>query len=880
MKTQTIFVRLNQLFALSAVAAALSIGTTARAGLQVPYTPDADTLHLWHFDDSIANQGTTSFVTVTDAVATASITLTNYGFGTNVLAPFAAGNQPGSPPYTNIFLSTQSATANLLGCLNILVGGGTGGNVGKAYAWCGTSNNVGGYFPDTTSFKNNSSGAFSFEALVYVQGPVFSTSIGTEWEIFCGDSQGESGGRSWQFRMQPGTTPSMNINFITAVGGASPNVSPLIPLSGPNALSISNWYHVAVTYTGNTPTNGDGACELRFYWTYFDAFRTNADLMASFTNLAWGTLGGGPIPAVGGSARRNNGVGNSGAFEGLIDEVRISAVARKANEMAFISGGPQNPPSFVSQPAASTLVGYGKALSVSTLLTGSLPRYPQWQATNSTSGGWTNVPNQTDSTLLFDPVAFINDGIYRLIVTNAFGSVTSTVARVIVGASFSELFNTGVAADGTLPAGGGSVDPHYTIRQSSDIAHLGPDTIIWNMAAFPVLPSGVFSLVAGASQWIGPQANVYTSPQGQYVYRTTFLIDSADLGQPATLSGTWWENTTGLDIVLNGQSKGILSQLTNSPGTGANFIITNGFVAGVNILDFVTDCVNPNGSYPESAIRIEIGGVGRALAPALPTIATQPADQAVRDGAVSPGSIARFSVVALGRPPLSYQWYGDNALITDATNRALTYNSPSTGAQPTNFKVVIANDSGSVTSQVAVLTLIATNQLPIAPGYSFTIYSNQTLNVNASALYLASSDPDNDPFIIAFDSFSTNFGSLTANGVILTYTPPADYVGPDSFNYYISDNQAGTTTAAININILQLLAPTVSFTQSGGNLVLNGTGGAPGGGYSVLSSTDLSIPVVNWPVASSGTFDGSGSFSVTNAISVGTPQRYYIIRVP
>jgi len=109
------------------------------------------------------------------------------------------------------------------------------------------------------------------------------------------------------------------------------NVSPLLPTATGNDTvtpTTHAWYHVALTYTGNTPTNSDTPCVLTFYWTLFDPTRTNADVLVSYTNSAWGTLGGGPIPAIGGSARRNNGVGNAGGLNGLIDEVRVSGICR------------------------------------------------------------------------------------------------------------------------------------------------------------------------------------------------------------------------------------------------------------------------------------------------------------------------------------------------------------------------------------------------------------------------------------------------------------------------------------------------------------------------------------------------------------------------
>ncbi len=724
--------------------ALLSFG--AKAGLNVPYTPDANTLHLWHFDDSTANQGTANFVTVTDAV-TGGITMTNYGLSTTSTTGGGggdAGAAPNSPPYTNIFLLPQAATANLGQSLQIVAGGPPGASVGKGFAMCGVTNdNTPSSAYPLTSFYNSSSGAFTFEALIYIEGNVFSTSIGSEWEIFCGDNQGGTGSptRGWQFRISPGSAPVVNMNFQAGGNSSEANIAVPLPLSGPDALTVSNWYHVAVTYTGNTPTNSDTPQLLRFYWTFFDPSRTNADLLFATNNAAWGTLNGTPIPEIGGSARLQNGVGNAGAFEGLIDELRISAIARASNDMAFISGGPQNPPSFVSQPPASTIVGYGQQLNLSTLISGTAPLYSQWQMTNTSSSGWTNIPNQTNSTLTINSATFANTGLYRLILTNSIGSKTSSVASVTVGAAFSELFNTGAnsndLADPTLAS---SPDLHYTLAQSSDVNNLGPSTMVWDMSTYPVLPGGIFAFVGGQSQWIGSQANTggatYTSPQGTYVYETKFLLDSVDLTQPVAMNLTWWANTTGADVLLNGHSMGIHTLITNLPTTAASFMITNGFVPGVNTIDFVTPCISPNANYPESAVRIELSAIGQALAPGLPTITTQPANQSVVDANVDGGSVASFSVVALGRPPLSYQWYADSNLISGATSRTLVFDSPSSSTPPgTNFQVVVSNSSGSVTSSVAVLTLLGTNQPPVVLNYSLVLYSNTTVNFDLDTAF-------------------------------------------------------------------------------------------------------------------------------------------------
>jgi hypothetical protein len=67
---------------------------------------------------------------------------------------------------------------------------------------------------------------------------------------------------------------------------------------------------------------------------------------------------------------------------------------------------------------------------------------------------------------------------------------------------------------------------------------------------------------------------------------------------------------------------------------------------------------------------------------------------------------------------------------------------------------------------------------------------------------------------------------------------------------------------------------------SGGNFVLGGSGGTSGGGYSVLSQTNVAKPLATWTVAGTGTFNGSGNFSFTNAVTTGTSKLFYRIRVP
>jgi hypothetical protein len=88
--------------------------------------------------------------------------------------------------------------------------------------------------------------------------------------------------------------------------------------------------------------------------------------------------------------------------------------------------------------------------------------------------------------------------------------------------------------------------------------------------------------------------------------------------------------------------------------------------------------------------------------PSLPTITQQPTNVTVYGG-----TTAAFTVVAGGFAPLYYQWYfnATNALAS-ATNASLTLTNVQM-SQAGSYRVVITNSQGSVTSQGALLTVVA-----------------------------------------------------------------------------------------------------------------------------------------------------------------------------
>ena len=81
------------------------------------------------------------------------------------------------------------------------------------------------------------------------------------------------------------------------------------------------------------------------------------------------------------------------------------------------------------------------------------------------------------------------------------------------------------------------------------------------------------------------------------------------------------------------------------------------------------------------------------------------------------------------------------------------------------------------------------------------------------------------------------------------------------------------------INVVSSGGPVIGSTMvSGGNLIFSGTGGPANGSYAVMTATNLAAPLANWTSLVTNSFDSTGAFSTTNAITPGTLQQFYRIK--
>jgi hypothetical protein len=183
-----------------------------------------------------------------------------------------------------------------------------------------------------------------------------------------------------------------------------------------------------------------------------------------------------------------------------------------------------------------------------------------------------------------------------------------------------------------------------------------------------------------------------------------------------------------------------------------------------------------------------------------------------------------------------------------------------TGNQSVTFTP--SNSAGYTTFSfnVSVTVLRATPTLVSAPTASAITYGQA---LSASTLTNGSASVSGS---FAFTTPTATPGVGTANQSV-TFTPndQADY-NLFSFNISVTVNPQAVIT---------------SISLAGTNLTINGNNGAAGT-YTVLTSTDLTLPISMWRVAGSFTLGASGSFSqtVTGAVTINDSDQFYILQAP
>jgi hypothetical protein len=101
----------------------------------------------------------------------------------------------------------------------------------------------------------------------------------------------------------------------------------------------------------------------------------------------------------------------------------------------------------------------------------------------------------------------------------------------------------------------------------------------------------------------------------------------------------------------------------------------------------------------------------------------------------------------------------------------------------------------------------------------------------------------------------------------------------NSFNVSLSAKQAKLFRLAL-VSTPASPGLSASTTSSGNNLVFNASNGIPGWNCCLLASTNPALPLAQWPIIATNTFDDNGNFVFTNPLAPIGPRQFYSLELP
>ena len=350
----------------------------------------------------------------------------------------------------------------------------------------------------------------------------------------------------------------------------------------------------------------------------------------------------------------------------------------------------------------------------------------------------------------------------------------------------------------------------------------------------------------------------------------------------------YWSRTATGAVSLAGQLQTVRHNLTmrgaGTPAPSVRFLATgitcnltvgNDFIAETGYVTF------SGGSVANTVLNMFVGG----------NFVIQPGailDSRTANAATPVGSEANI-------------WFTNTAATQYFTNQGAIDHTGDVKGCPVNWRIATG-----VTLVVGQGNISVTNAYQ---GLSDTVFVDGTLNLNGNQIVGISTDsgaliinPGGTLIGNSTAQLTTNLRAITYGGTLSLPGLPGTLNNGDGFKLFDATSYTGafttitpntTPTTGFTWDDSQLIVtgylyagsasiPSPQFTSSyvsGPDFIATISGGAPGGTFNIITSSDLALPPASWAAQATGLiFDGSGNYTYTNALGAG--YLFYRITTP
>ncbi len=227
-------------------------------------------------------------------------------------------------------------------------------------------------------------------------------------------------------------------------------------------------------------------------------------------------------------------------------------------------------------------------------------------------------------------------------------------------------------------------------------------------------------------------------------------------------------------------------------------------------------------------------------------------------------------VVATGTAPLTYQWYANSNLVNNATNSILSLTNAAC-LDAAAYQVIVTNNYGSATSQVAWLTVHDPN-LPAfttnLPTLTTNLVQGGGLSLQVALAYNCSA-PAYQWYFNATNALpGKTAASLTVTNIGLNQA--------GNYRVVVTNANGSVTSAVVTLGV-QYYITNILLGVSGTNFSMQ-VYGETNRTYQLLGTNDISggTPVSNWPVIMSVTPTTNGLLELQDATATNQQMVYRI----